>query len=220
VKPIDLSHVIVPGMPQWRGDDQPLAIHRHSEHDSDSHMSSSVEFGCHIGTHIDAPLHFLAGAAGVDELPLTALGGAALVVDVRRTVEQMAAAGDAALELGLEVLSGADLETIDFVLFHTGWDQYWGSERYYEYWPFLSSELAEALSAAALKGVGLDTPSLDDFGGQVAHDMCAGAGMINIENLTNLGALPRTGSWFQAFPLKLAGTEASPVRALAWVEPT
>ena len=60
---------------------------------------------------------------------------------------------------------------------------------------------------------------LDEFGGQTAHDLCAPAGMINIENLTNLGNLPRVGTWFQAFPLKLSGTEASPVRALAWVEP-
>lgn len=217
--PIDLSHVVVSGMPQWRGDGQPLAIHRRSEHGTDSHMSSSVEFGCHIGTHIDAPLHFLAGAAAVDEMPLESFGGAALVVDVRPEVERMVAGGAEPSALGREVLDGADLSAIDFVLFHTGWDRHWGAARYYDCWPYLSEALAGLLSTAGLKGVGLDTPSLDGYGGQIAHDLCAAAGMINIENLTNLGALPRVGAWFQAFPLKLAQTEASPVRALAWIEP-
>ena len=88
-------------MPQWRGDEQALAIHRHSEHGKDSHMASSLEFGCHIGTHIDAPLHFLAGAPGVDELPLEAFGGAALVLDVRRAVEKLVAVEGGPLILGL-----------------------------------------------------------------------------------------------------------------------
>ena len=65
-----------------------------------------------------------------------------------------------------------------------------GTDRFYSEWSYLSAELAELLAGAGLKGVGLDTPSLDPFGGQAAHDICAPAGMINIENLANLGALP------------------------------
>ncbi len=181
-------------------------------------MSSSLEFGCHIGTHIDAPLHFFAEGAAVDEMPLEAFGGAALVVDVKEMVNNLVATDAQSMALVPEVMAGADLGNIDFVLFFTGWDQHWGTEKYYKHWPLLSGELAEVLAAAGLKGVGLDTPSLDEFGGNYAHDLFAAAGMINVENLTNLGALPKTGSWFQAFPLKLLGTEASPVRALAWVE--
>ena len=219
MKPIDLSHTIVPGMPQWRGDEQPLAIHRLSEHGVDSHMSSSLQFGCHIGTHIDAPLHFLAGGPGVDRVPLDRFYGPALVVDVRPAVAGQIAAHGEPSALGPEVLAGEDLGQIDYVLFHTGWDGHWGTDLYYRHWPWLSVELARVLAAARLKGVGLDTPSLDDFGGHAAHELCAASGLINIENLTNLGSLPRLGSHFQVFPLKLEATEASPVRALAWVEP-
>ena len=206
-------------MAQWRGDNQPLAIHRHAEHGPDSHMSSSLEFGCHIGTHIDAPLHFLADSLGVGEMPLEAFGGAALVVDVKDMVDKQIAAYGEPTALGPEVLAGEDLSKIDFVLFCTGWDEHWGADTYYQHWPWLSTELARVLAAAGLKGVGLDTPSLDHFGGHVAHDLCAAAGLINIENLTQLALLPRRGAWFQAFPLKLQDTEASPVRAMAWLEP-
>lgn len=212
---IDLSHTIVSGMPQWRGDKQPLLLHRRSRHGTDGHMSSSLEIGCHVGTHIDAPLHFLAGAPGLDELPLERFAGPALVLDVR----DPATGESAARALGPEVLDGQDLAGVDFVLFLTGWDRCWGQERYYREWPWLSADLARRLAGAGLKGVGLDTPSLDEFGGRTAHDICAAAGLINIENLTGLERLPGRGALFQVFPLKLDATEASPVRAAAQVTP-
>lgn len=210
----DLSHTISSGMPQWRSDRQPLVLHRHSVHGPDSHMSSSLEFGCHVGTHIDAALHFLDGQPGVDALPLDRFHGRALVLDVRE--KESGVAAPVALEP--EILNGIDLAGIEFLLLLTGWDRYWGEETYYRKWPFLSPELAHQLADAGLKGVGLDTPSLDNFQGHQAHDICAAKGMINIENLTGLSALAGMIVEFQALPLKLEATEASPVRAVAWVK--
>lgn len=207
---IDLSHTIVTGMPQWPGDRQPLAIHRISLHGEDSHMSSALQFGCHVGTHIDAPLHFLDGQPGIDQLPLDRFWGPGVVV--------RAGDGEAARPLGPEAIDGVDLEGIDFVLFDTGWARHWGTPRYYAEWSFLTPALAELLAATGLKGVGLDTPSLDPYGGSIAHDTCAPAGMINIENLANLRSLPTRGFNLVVMPLKLGGTEASPVRALALVD--
>ncbi len=215
MRPIDLSHTILPGMPQWRGDVQPLAIHRVSMHGESSHMSSSLEFGCHIGTHVDAPLHFLDGAPGVDEMPLEAFGGAALVLDATAAV----GADGKPVPLDVPLLEGVNLAGIEFLLIRTGWDTHWGTESYYEDWPALTQALAEQLAVAGLRGVGVDTPSPDPYGGQVAHELFAAKNMINIENLTGLDQLPERGAWFQAFPLKLQATEASPVRAIAWVEP-
>jgi len=209
LKLIDLTHTIRPDMPQWPGDRQPLLIHRHSLHGPDSHMSSSLEFGCHVGTHIDVPLHFLAGQPGVDGLPLDLFAGKGVVI--------RAGEGESPLALGPEVCRGVDLEPVDFVLFDTGWDRYWGTERYYSEWSYLSPELAMLLAGAGLKGVGLDTPSLDPLAGRKAHDICAPAGMINLENLANLAALPREDFTLFVMPLKLEGTEASPVRAVAMV---
>ncbi|MCK9995458.1 MAG: cyclase family protein [Candidatus Krumholzibacteria bacterium] len=209
MKLMDLTHTIKPGMPQWPDDRQPLDIHRHSLHGPDAHMSSSLEIGCHVGTHIDVPLHFLAGEPGVDRLPVDGFVGKGVVI--------RAGKGESPGALGPEVCDGVDLTSVDFVLFDTGWGKHWGTDRYYRDWSFLSPELAELLAGAGLKGVGLDTPSLDPFDGQVAHDICAPAGMINIENLANLAALPEEGFTLLVLPLKLEGTEASPVRAVAIV---
>jgi kynurenine formamidase len=207
---IDLSHTIVADMAQWPGDKQPLRLHRHSVHGPSDHMSSSLEFGCHIGTHIDAPLHFLAGQPGIDELPLERFVGPGVVI--------RCGDGEQTGPLGPELLDGIALGGIDFVLFDTGWSRHWGTGLYYSRWSYLAPALAERLARAGLKGVGLDTPSLDPFAEHIAHDICAPAGLINIENLTNLKAVPDRGFGLQVLPLKLHQTEASPVRAVAWLE--
>ncbi len=209
---LDLSHVITPGMAQWPGDDQPLAIHLRSEHGDGTHMSSALELGCHVGTHIDAPLHFLAGQPGLDALPIEDFCGRGRLVRLP--------AGTAAGPLGPEILAGNDDSDTDFIIIATGWERYWGTPRYYREWPYLSGELAAELARRGLKGIGLDTPSLDDPRGRIAHDICAAAGMINIENLAGLARLPERPFTFLALPLKLAATEASPVRAVALVEET
>lgn len=122
--------------------------------------------------------------------------------------------------LGPAVLDGVDLGGADFVLFDTGWSRHWGQPAYYASWPWLSEPLAARLAEAGLKGVGLDTPSLDDRDGRAAHDLFAAAGMVNLENLANLGSLPSAGFLVLALPLPLVGAEASPVRAVALLERT
>jgi len=204
---IDLTHTIVPGMAQWPGDDQLLTIHRRSEHGVDSHMSSALEFGCHVGTHIDAPLHFKPGEPGLEAMPLDRFRGPA----VRIVLPEGTGPGP----MGADILGGTDLTRVDFVLLATGWQDRWGTPEYYRDWPWLGEDLARALAAADLKGVGLDTPSLDSYAGRAAHDVCAAAGMINIENLAGLDRLPDSVFEFMVFPLKLDRTEASPVRAVA-----
>ena len=207
---IDLSHTIVTGMAQWPGDDQPLRIVREAEHGADPCESSRLELGCHVGTHVDAPRHFLAGAAGVDDPPLARFAGPGLVL------RPSPPPGPGPLPASL--LDGVDLGGIDFVLVDTGWCRHWGGPRYYQEWPYLSAELAARLAGAGLKGVGLDTPSLDAQGGRAAHDLLAAAGLVNLENLADLAALPARGFLVLALPLKLAATEASPVRAAALLD--
>ncbi|MCP4571634.1 MAG: cyclase family protein [bacterium] len=207
---VDLSHTIATGMPQWRGDDQPLRIVRRSEHGPGSHQSSSLEIGCHVGTHIDAALHFRPDEQPLDTLSLDDCWGRARVLR----------AGAEPGPLSASLLDGVELAGLDFILFDTGWARHWGAPRYYDAWPFYEPELARLLATAGLKGTGLDTPSLDPVDGNVAHDLCAAAGMLNVENMAGLDLLPDTVFTLLVLPLKLAGAEASPVRAAALVPGT
>lgn len=203
---IDLSHDVTDGMTVYPGDATVPTIRRHSEHGPDSHQSSSFEMGCHAGTHIDLPLHFLAGEAALEAFPLERCVGRGAVVD--------APAG----AIPPEALDDVDLDAAEFVILRTGWESRWGGLGYYDGWPWLAEATARRLAAAGLKGIGLDTPSLDPHGVATAHDILAAAGCLNIENLCNLAALPRDGFTLLVLPLKLSGAEASPVRAAALLD--
>ena len=203
---IDLSHFVTTGMAQYPGDQRPVRLIRESEHASDGWLTTSLEIGCHVGTHLDAPLHARAGAVGVDALPLDRCAGWARVVD---------AAGPS---IGPAALVDGCVPGVEFLIFRTGWSRHWGTPRYYAAWPALTPDLARILADMGLKGVGIDAPSLDRLGERACHDICAAAGMVNFENLAHLDALPARPFWFLALPLPLTGAEASPVRAAALVD--
>ncbi len=202
---IDLSHPLATGMAVYPGDETTPVISRLSSHGEGRHQSSAFATGCHAGTHIDLPLHFRAGEPALEDFPPERCEGAAVVLDAPEGAIPPA------------VLAGADLGAVDFVLLRTGWARHWGSPQYYREWPWLTEGTALLLAEAGLKGVGLDSPSIDPFGVETAHHILAAAGLINIENLAALDLLPAAPFRFAALPLRLAGAEASPVRAVAWV---
>ena len=206
---IDLSHTIASGMDQYPGDDPPVTIIRQSDHGPGSHRSSALAFGCHVGTHVDTPLHFLAGQPGLEVMPLALFCGSAQVVDINPA--------DTPIAIGPESLARVNLNTSEYLILRTGWEHHWGTPRYYEEWPSLAPATARILADAGLKGVGLDSPSVDPLGEHRCHEILAAAGMINVENLANLMALPAGNFTLLVMPLKLTDAEASPVRAAAIV---
>jgi len=206
---IDLSHTVVSGMLQYPGDEPSPQLVRKMTHANDGVLSSALAMGCHVGTHIDTPYHFLDDQPGLEALAVDLFYGSARVV--------VAEVGDDPTALGLDILEDVDLDRLDYLVFRTGWERHWGTELYYERWPYLSTELAQRLAATELKGVGLDSPSVDALNEHDAHNLFARAGMVNVENLANLQALPAGLFQLLVLPLKLAGTEASPVRAVALI---
>ena len=206
---IDLSHTMTSGMAQYPGDGPPPRLVRRATHRDQGHLSSALDFGCHVGTHLDTPFHFLDGKPDLAEMPLAAFGGLAQVISTGAATEPG--------PLPAAVVQDINLVTVDFLIFQTGWERHWGTAQYYAAWPYLAPALAEVLAQAGLKGVGLDTPSVDPLAGQTSHEILAAADMVNVENMANLSALPARPFKFLALPLKLAGTEASPVRAVALI---
>ena len=96
---IDVTVPVRPGMPVYAGD-PPVALQRVSSLASGGICNlSRLDFGLHSGTHIDAPLHFIDGAPGVEATPIEALIGDAYVVDATNVRGQI----DAAALRGLEI---------------------------------------------------------------------------------------------------------------------
>ncbi len=161
----------------------------------------------HLGTHMDAPLHFIPGGPDIAALSL-ALRPAVVVRTRERTIPA-------------HVLPETPLEG-HAVLFDTGWTVGPESPAYYEEYPHLSTVLAETLVSRGVGLVGIDTPSVDanapasDF---PVHRILLGAGIPIVEGLCNLERLSdEVGAFsFAPFPLKLEGAEGSPVRAVAFL---
>jgi arylformamidase len=79
---IDVSVTVRHGMPHWP-DNPPIVLERvldtgHGDPCNVSHLA----MGVHTGTHMDAPVHFIHGAGGLDEMPLTATMGEARVIEI------------------------------------------------------------------------------------------------------------------------------------------
>ncbi|KAI0937750.1 hypothetical protein AcW1_003827 [Taiwanofungus camphoratus] len=110
--------------------------------------------------------------------------------------------------------SGQDL----IVLIRTGWSRFWGSQTYLDH-PYLDREVAEKIIDAGVKTIGIDTLSPDatsEHGDFAVHKVILGAGGAIAENLTDLDKIAE-GKWMvNLVPLKIGGSDGSPVRAFAW----
>ncbi|ABB24925.1 cyclase family protein [Pelodictyon luteolum] len=205
----DLSHSIAEGMPLWPA--SPVTRVRDAAgYGTEGYLEREYSFSSHAGTHVDLPLHMLPEGRSLDACPLEAFAGRGFVLD--------AAPENGGVVTATVIAAGAPPEgSCDFLLIHTGWSSRWGSPSYFEACPYLQEEAALLLVSKGLKGIGIDSPSIDPPLGDAypSHRILLGHGLVVVENLTGLFPLIGKRFLFSAFPLKIAGAEASPVRAAA-----
>ncbi len=198
---IDLSHSIGVATPVFPGDgDVRVTCLSNSEI-----RLSRVEMSLHTGTHLDAPYHFAPNTATADQISLDRCMGAAHLIDLRGVREIRAA------DLQPHV---AALKSARLVLLATGWCGHWGAADYFTAHPCLTGSGAQFLADCGIGLLGVDMPSVDREPYD-AHRILLRAGVLIVENLTNLDAIGAEEFQFIALPLKLAGGDGSPVRAIA-----
>lgn len=204
---LDLTMAVEPGMATNRPDHQPPVFESYSRIDADGWTGTLVTIDTHCGTHIDAPSHFVDGGANVDRLDLDALIGPATRIDLEPGPGGRA--GDVpVLPDGLAPR----------VVLHTGWSERLATDPagYFSRHTHPSTELAERLVLAGVRLVGIDAPSVDGEADAVHHLLLA-AGVVVVENLSNTTLLPRAFE-LTVLPLRLAGLDGSPARAVASFE--
>lgn len=209
MKIIDLSHTISHGMPVYPGTRLPEIMPSCSI-EKNGYAEKLLTLESHTGTHVDAPAHMIRGASTIDKYNIDQFTGMGYVADISGLKKKTADLED--LEIELEIISRKD-----FVLFYTGWSAYWGKDAYFSDYPVLSYDLIKRLTEFMLKGIGLDTISLDPVGSTSFpnHLMVFRKNMIIIENLTNLDKLLGKDFLFISNPLKIEAGDGSPVRACA-----
>lgn len=198
----DLSHPIQDQMPAFPGDDSCRLIQTKSV-ETDGYVSFLLNTGLHVGTHLDAPLHFLAEGAMVKDLPLNIFTGRGTLIDVR---------GEG--EIYYKTDYESRVQAGDIVLLWTNHSTKFGTGEYYEQHPIVQEDFADFLVGRGIRMLGMDFPSPDRPPFSI-HKQLLGAGIPLIENLTNVGALAEIQSFeIMAFPLKISA-EGCPVRVVA-----
>lgn len=205
----DLTHPLATGLPHFPGDP---SVRIEQSRAQPPWRVSALHLGSHSGTHVDAPRHYLANGAGIGAYPPARFIGSGLVIAAGGAGENQA--------LGLDVLEPhrAAIRPGSFVVLQTGWDRYWGEDRYFHH-PFVGEELAVTLAATGVGLVGIDAPNVDPTpdGGSAAHERLLGADVLIVENLRGLAALVPGRPYVFAFvPLALGDVDGAPIRALAW----
>lgn len=231
VELVDLSYPLSPDSLYWPTGS--AFEHRLSSGISDGgYWYASGDFSSpeHLGTHIDAPIHFGEGGWAVSEIPLRRLLARGVVIDISA---KAAADPDATLTEGdidaWERRNGPIVPG-SIVIVRTGWAARWPDENAYYgtetpqdvstlHFPGVSPAAAGALISRGVYGVGVDTASIDPGTSSSfeAHQVLAAASIFNLENLTNIADLPETGFGVIALPMNIENGTGGPTRVVAVV---
>lgn len=207
----DISRSISPDTVVWEGDPLPGVQRVQSLDSGDSYNLTRLDISAHTATHVDAPLHFIPGGAAVDSLPLDVLAGPAWV---------------AAIPVNRDI-TAADLEAaaippgVTRLLLKTGSDPEvrppGAPGGFQTRFAGLALDAAEWCIRRGVRLVGIDTISIEGYDsimdGSRVHVALLGAGVVIVENL-ELSAVPPGVYRLMCLPLKIAGADGAPARAI------
>lgn len=198
----DISPTVRPEIPVWPGDTPFQTRLTWSLAEGASVNLTAITTTLHLGAHADAPFHTEARGEGIDAMPLECYLGPCRVVRV-----------PAAPLIAPRHLEGIDLGSPGRLLLRT--DSVRDRRSFPERFTALSPEVAALLGERGVLLVGMDTPSVDPFDSQelLAHHALAQGGVAILEGLL-LDGVPEGVYELIALPLKLAGLDASPIRAV------
>jgi kynurenine formamidase len=209
MRTIDLTHLMNDNTPVFPGTEKPI-FHPANTLEKDGFAETKFSMYSHTGTHIDAPAHMICNTNTLDQLDISHFVGKAIVLDFTNIEKNEITKADL-------LVYESRLKGLDYVLIRTGWSKYWGDDKYFCAFPFLTSEAAEYLISFRLKGIGIDAISIDSMENKTfpVHNILFKNNMIVIENLTNLELISDKSFVFSCLPLKYEKSDGSPVRAIA-----
>jgi arylformamidase len=202
---IDISVPLFNGMAQWPGDARFARSSTLAIHAGEACNLSQFSASAHVGTHMDAPLHFIDGAPGMDTMPLSATVGAARVIAIH----------DPDL-IRVEELESHDLQAGERVLFKTANSRLaWSSNTFQEKFVHIPLPTAKYLAARRVRTLGVDYLSIGgyDTDGAETHRAILGASIWVIEGL-NLQDVEPGNYELVCLPLKMVGADGAPARAI------
>jgi len=205
---IDVSVPLRNGMVVWPGDIKVDIERRNSMERGDAVNVSTMRMGAHTGTHMDAPLHFIAKGKSIDQLPFDVSIGPARVIEIVDKVSIKA-----------EELKQHNIKRGERILFKTrNSPRCWQGDNFVGDYVYSTRGAAQFLVDAGVRLLGIDYLSV---GSQLdpekanpdTHQILLGAEIWLIEGM-NLSAISAGKYNLICLPLKLMNSEGSPVRAI------
>lgn len=202
----DISLGISPEMPVWPGD-PPVVIKRIREITEGANANvSRLECGVHVGTHVDAPVHFIDGSSGVEDIPLRVLIGRVYVVHL-----------PSASVIDENTLEGSGIPPrTRRVLFKTSNSRYWahGEHKFKKDFVAIDASGASWLVRKKVKLVGVDYLSVAPFGAsRETHRILLENGVVVVEGL-DLSEVSQGRYTIYCLPLKIIGSDGAPARTI------
>jgi len=203
----DISLSIAPSLPIWPGDPRleltVLESMDEGAHANKTKISSSV----HLGTHVDAPHHFLNDGRTVEQLSLDVLTGPCYVVQLPDGIEAITA----------EVLERTEITPeMKRILFGTSNSHLWkrSESTFQTNFVAITEDGAQWLVERGVQLVGVDYLSVAPYGdSEPTHKVLLGAGVVIVEGL-DLSNVVRGFYDLYCLPLKIAGCDGAPARAI------
>jgi arylformamidase len=203
----DISLSISPNLPTWPGDPG-LKLERFESMDKGAHYNATlISSSVHLGTHVDAPRHFLNDGSTVEQLSLEVLTGPCYVTQLPDGIDAITA----------EVLDRTEITSeMKRVLFGTSNSHYWakGETKFQTDFVAITEDGAEWLVERNIKLVGVDYLSVAPYSESIpTHRVLLKAGVVIVEGL-NLSNIMRGFYNLYCLPLKIAGSDGAPARAI------
>lgn len=206
----DLTHILqedtllFPGTP-------PLQIKSRNTIQVNGFAETQITLTSHVGTHVDAPAHLIAGGRTLGDFSTERFWGSGFVVNCH----------DCQMEISQPFLAAqlAEKPPLDYVILATGQGRKWPTANYLENFPVLTTEAAGWLVEQKIKAVGIDAISFDPMDSEQlpVHRILLGAEILLLENLKIHPALLNCAVELVLAPLNYRQADGAPVRVFAKV---
>jgi len=209
----DISRTLSNDFAEWPGD-EPFHYRVTKEIAKGATVNlGAVTMSIHNGTHADARFHFDSKGASIEKAPLEVYLGRTTVVDLAQSFSQSREKHLITLE-DLR-LHAEDIAATSRLLVKT--DRWSDSTVFPEQIPVIAADVPAWLQKNGVKLLGLDLPSMDEIDSKSLqnHHALARAGIAIVESLDLSDVAPGIYN-FAGLPLKIAGADGAPMRAILW----
>lgn len=203
---IDITRPIFSNMTVWPGDDS-VFIERVSSISEGSVVNvSRIHANVHIGTHVDAPLHFIPNGKSIEQLDINLFTGKVSVVD----------AGNEKC-ITRSMLSDIIVNDCEAVFFKTWYSDITLNEPFDLNYTGLELDAAEYLIQSGIRVIGIDTLSIERYNnsGFIVHKTLLSNDVLIVEGLCLKNVTPGKYNYI-CMPLLIKGSDGAPARVVLY----